>query len=189
MAPTEETAQKAARLLVRDFHASEGKPPMVARRWARDAIRGLTLLDAKPAPLQFSMDDYRDVTRAMATQALEWLQTQAVPAPPKARVAATRAALAALWADDRKRKRQSPTALLGASVLSTWPLAEHLRVAALLFEVGLLRSKSEPDGPLWYSKARQSLRFHLPTALLLFPDLRQEEASSAPPAALPRRRW
>jgi hypothetical protein len=181
-----ELAAHAARLLTIDLHTSEKLPLSRARRRARDAVRGVTLLDAEPAPLQFSMDDYRDATRADAERALAWLEVHTPPEPPATRVAATRAVLAVLWVDDLGAQRHRPTPLLGQSVLSRWDEAERRRVAALLFEVGLLRSPSQPDGPLWHSPARSDLRFHLPTALRLFPDLRQEEAR-ATPAALPLR--
>ena len=167
------SADQAGWLLVAEVFAGPDPRRLPARKRARNAIRGVTLLDAEPADLKFSMDDYRDTTRAECQLALEWLGKTKVAEPPAQRVGTVLAALAVLSQNDAKPKaeRLSVSRALGSTVFHGWPEAELTRLAALLFEVGLLRSKAEPDGPLWYSPKRDDLRFHPETALRLFPEI------------------
>jgi hypothetical protein len=188
MSEADSDATRAAALFVHHFHTSDVVPLRPVPQRERNAIRGVTLLDAEWTELSSSMDDYRDVERFMAQEALAWLREHEPSPPAAARVRATRAALSLLWANDRRRRlRQTHAAVLRATVLEAWPEAEIGRVSRLLFEVGLLRWRQEPDGPLWYSSHRDGIRFHEPTARRLFPDLEREDpAAAAVRAALPR---
>ena len=181
---------RAAHLLVKELFAGTVGIDRPGRRRARDAIRGVTLLDAEPADLKFSMDDYRDSTRFDCETALAWLAGQH-PTPPSARRrAATEVILAVLAQNDARRPKQRLSRSRALQhVLAGWPDAEVTRVVALLFEVGLSRSPAEPDGPLWYSGRRADLRFHVPTALRLFPEIALDaEVADSVRIAAPRSR-
>jgi len=180
---------RAANLLVKEFFAGSLGFHRPGRLRARDAIRGVTLLDAEPADLKFWKDDYRDSTRFDCQAALTWLAGHAPAAPSARRRAAVEAVLAVLKQNDARRgkHRRSPSRAL-QGLLEAWPEVEVARVVALCFAVGLFRSPAEPDGPLWYSGRRSDLRFHVPTALRLFPAIALDADASSVRVPPPRTR-
>ena len=141
-----------------------------ANRRRRNAIRSVTLLDAPASPLAFSADDYRDACLAEIREAGAWLQTR----PPlktfnRRRQQTIESALAVLYGNP-PGPGKSVSALL-STVLPGWSRQELQRVAALLFETGLLRNPRQLDGPVWRSGDHRGVRLHAPTARRLFPGI------------------